>query len=99
MITRLRSWIALPGKAPELIAILKEISAAAAALHGREASPVAVSVGGDLGEVTLIMSAASIEEQDDRVAKALADPTIAALVAKIPALIADSGYEQIYRHV
>ncbi len=99
MITRTRTWSAHPGKAPELIAVLKDIAATAARLSGREPSAVATPIGGDLGEVTLIMRAESLAQHEELLAKALANPEIGALIAKVPALVADGGYEHIFQHV
>ena len=99
MITRIRTWTALPGKGFELVAVLKEISATAARISGLPQSAVPVSVGGDLGEASLIISAESVDQSDENIAKIIAHPEFAPLIGKLTPLVEGGGFEQIYRHV
>ena len=58
MITRVMSWTALPGKGLEVVAVLKEVAALSGKING-VAPVVATTVGGAIGEVSLIAQAES----------------------------------------
>ena len=98
MITRIRTFTAASGKAPQVIALLKEIAETASRLSGRPLPTVAVTVGGDLSEVSLIMHADGIDMHDEILAKSSAHPEVAPLIDKVFPLI-ESGFDTIYRHV
>lgn len=98
MITRIRTFTAAVGKAPEVVALLKEIAETAARLSGRPVPPVAVTVGGDLSEVSLIMHGDGVDMHDEVLTKAVAHPEVAPLLEKLWLRI-DSVYDSIYRHM
>jgi hypothetical protein len=98
MITRIRTFTPAKGKRQELIALLKEIGATASRILGRPAPPVAVTIGGDLNKVSLIMEVDGVDAHDELIAKLIAHPEIAPLNEKLFPLI-ESGYDTIYRHV
>ena len=98
MITRIRTFTASAGKAAELVALLKEIASKAAHLSGRPVPPVAVTVGGNLSEASLIMHGDGVDMHDEILAKLIAHPEIAPLVEKLFS-ITDDGYDTIYRHI
>ena len=98
MITRIRTFTAAAGKSPEVIALLKEITQAAARIHNRPVSDVVVTVGGDLSEVSMIMRGDGVDSHDELIMKSMQHPEIAPLLGKLFPLI-QSGVETIYRHV
>ena len=98
MITRIRTFSAVKGKRQELIALLKEIGATVSRINGRPAPPIAVTIGGDLHKVSLIMEVDGVDAHDEQIAKLLAHPEIAPLNEKLLALI-ESGNDTLYRHV
>jgi hypothetical protein len=98
MITRIRTFSSQAGKAAELTTILKEIAAIASRLTGRPLSTVAVNVGGDLSEVSLIMHADGVDMHDEILSKASAHAEIAPLIERIFG-ITDGAYDTVYRHV
>src|SRR5271170_1102065 len=98
MITRIRTFTAAKGKTRELIALLKEIGATVSRIMGLPAPPVAVTIGGDLNKVSLIMEVDGVDAHDELIAKLIAHPEIAPLNEKLFTLI-ESGYDTIYRHV
>src|SRR5579863_446134 len=98
MITRIRTFSIAAGKGPEAIALLKEITQAAARIHNRPASDVALTVGGDLSEVSLIMRGDSVDSHDEILAKSTQHPEIAPKLAKLFPLM-ESAFDTIYRHV
>ena len=98
MITRIRTFTAAKGKTRELIALLKEIGAAVSRIMGLPAPPVAVTIGGDLNKVSLIMEVDGVDAHDELIAKIIAHPEIAPLNDKLFPLI-ETVYDTIYRHV
>ena len=57
MITRVMTWTAQPGRGLELVAVLKEVAALSAKINGVSPPVVATTVGGAIGEVSLIAQA------------------------------------------
>jgi hypothetical protein len=98
MITRIRTFTAAKGKRQELIALLKQIGVIASRINGHPAPPIAVTIGGDLHKVSLIMEVDGVDAHDEQITKLLAHPEIAPLNEKLLTLI-ESGYDTIYRHV
>jgi hypothetical protein len=99
MITRIRSWTALAGRTPELAVVLKQIAAIAAKASGTPPGIVATTVGGSLGEVSLILTGDGVDAHDEIIAKLIANPEISALITKLASVVESSGREVIYRHV
>jgi len=64
MITRVMTWTAQPGRGLELVAVLKEVAALSAKINGVSPPVVATTVGGAIGEVSLIAQAESVEITD-----------------------------------
>jgi hypothetical protein len=98
MITRIRTFTVVAGKGPEAIALLKEIAQIAARIHNRPTSDVAVTVGGDLSEVSLIMRGDGVDSHDEIIARSSAHPEIAPLLTRLFPLMT-SASERVYRHV
>jgi hypothetical protein len=98
MITRIRTFTVVAGKQQEVIALLKEITQAAARIHDRAPSDVALTVGGDLSEVSLIMHGDGVDSHDEIIAKSSQSAEVAPHLAKLFPLIT-SANETIYRHV
>jgi biotin synthase-like enzyme len=98
MITRIRTFTVTAGKAPEAISLLKEIAQAAARVHNRTPSEIAVTLGGDLSEVSMIMRGDGVDSHDEIIAKSSAHPEIAPLLTRLFPLLT-SATEKVYRHV
>src|SRR5271165_6025002 len=98
MITRVMSWTALPGRGVEVVAVLKEVAALSAKINGVAPPVVATTVGGAIGEVSLIAQAESVDAGIARVAKNMENSEMVSLLAKLTTLVADGGFDQIYRH-
>jgi len=98
MITRVMTWTAQPGRGLELVAVLKEVAALSAKINGVAPPVVATTVGGAIGEVSLIAQAESVDAASARVAKNMENSEMVALVAKLTTLVADGGFDQIYQH-
>ena len=98
MITRVMTWTAQPGRGLELVAVLKEVAALSAKINGVAPPVVATTVGGAIGEVSLIAQAESVDAASARVAKNMENSEMVALVAKLTTLVADGGFDQICQH-
>jgi hypothetical protein len=98
MITRIRKFTVVAGKGAEVIGLLKEITQAAGRLNNRPPSDVAITVGGDLSEVSMIMRGDGVDSHDEIIAKSSQHPEIAPKLAKLFPLI-QSASDTIYRHV
>jgi hypothetical protein len=98
MITRIRTFTVAAGKSREVIALLKEITQTAARINNRPASDVAITVGGDLSEVSLIMHGDGVDTHDEILMKSTLHPEIGPMLDKLFPLI-ESGFDTIYRHV
>ncbi len=98
MITRIRTFTISAGKGAEAIALLKEIAKIAARIHNGPPSDIAVTIGGDLSEVSMIMRGDGVDSHNELIAKTSANPEIAPLVTKLFPLMT-SATERVYRHV
>jgi hypothetical protein len=99
MITRIRSWTALAGRGAELAGVLKQIAEIAAKASGTPPGIVATTIGGSLGEVSLILTGDGVDAHDEIIAKISANPEISALTSKLATMVETTGREVIYRHV
>jgi hypothetical protein len=99
MLTFVRTVVALPGHFFEVIAAGKEVAAIVKRLFDQEVS-VCSTLGGNLGEVSWIWQAASIEAEDEMDAKLMADAEYQAVYKKFgPLLVPNATYDRIYRHL
>jgi hypothetical protein len=99
MITFVRTTVALPGKIPDVLAAAKEIAAISKRLIDRELA-VCSTLGGNVGEVSWIWEAASIEANDEMTAKLAADPEYQATFKKFgPLIVPNVTHDKIYRHI
>jgi hypothetical protein len=98
MITRIRRFTVTAGKGAEAIALLKDITQTAGRLHNRTPSDVAITVGGDLSEVSLIMHGDGVDSHDEIITKSSEHPELAPKLAKLFPLL-QSAHDTIYRHV
>jgi hypothetical protein len=99
MITIVGHFIALPGKAPELAAALKEAAALAKTSIDAEGA-VLVPIGGKISEVLYVWRAASLAQYEERLAKLESSDDFKKLAAKIaPLAVPNTAQWSLYKSV
>jgi NIPSNAP len=99
MITFVRTFVALPGKMYELLALAKENVALAKKLTGVDFS-IASVVGGTVGEIASIANVNDLAHLEEVAAKLNADADWRAAVSKSQTLCVPAAtHDHIWRHV
>jgi hypothetical protein len=91
MITVIRSFIAMPGKNAECIAIAKEVAAIYKRVAGRDIA-VATALGGNPQEIAYVGQLESIGQMQEGLAKLAADAEFRATQKKVETVVVPGSF-------